>query len=130
MSSVLVKNYSEKRGKMNIGEKIEIIRKEKNLYQKELAEIVKTSQKTISNIENGTNEPKIGVIVELCNQLDISADWLLLNKENPIISNDEKELLNIYKAMNETNKGRLIGRAEAILEEQEENDSTTKTAIS
>ena len=115
---------------MNIGEKIEKIRKEKNLSQKELAKIVNASQKTISNIENGTNEPKIGVIIEMCNKLNISADWLLLGKENTKISKEEENLLNIYRKMNNNNKGRLVGRAEAILEEQEENDNITERVIS
>lgn len=116
---------------MNIAEKIKTKRKESGLSQKEIAKITNISQNYISQIENGKSQPTADIIKEICNALEISANWLILDKEDEPLKKDEKELLNIYRSMSEKNKQRLIGRAENMLEEQAEteNNITKQRAI-
>lgn len=100
------------------------------MSQTEFANLTKNKQTSISRLEKGVNEVGILTIVNICKELGISADWLLLDKEDDSLREDEKEMLKIYNGLNDKNKQRLIGKAELMLEEQEENDSVTETAIS
>lgn len=57
---------------MSLGNNIKRIRKNKGLTQKELAEKLKVNINTIQNYENGRREPKIEVIKNLGEILDVS----------------------------------------------------------
>jgi transcriptional regulator with XRE-family HTH domain len=60
-----------------IGEKIQILREERNLKQKELAELAGITEATLSRYENGKREPKGEIISKLANVLNVSTDYLL-----------------------------------------------------
>ena len=120
-----------KRGeKMSLGEKLRDWRKNNKISQKDIGEKLEVDQKQISNYENGKSNPSLEGFITICQLMGVSADWLLFDKEYDSLREDEKEMLKIYNGLNDKNKQKLIGKAELILEEQEESDSTTKTAIS
>ena len=52
-------------------------RKEKRMSQAELASFLGLSQRTISHYENGSAEPSLQSLYEICNTLQVSADVLL-----------------------------------------------------
>lgn len=60
-----------------IGEKIQILREERNLKQKELAELAGITEATLSRYENGKREPKGEIISKLATVLNVSTDYLL-----------------------------------------------------
>ena len=62
------------------------IRKEKNLTQKELADLINVSDRTISKWENGQSVPDLICIKNICKSLGISPSSLVLDKK----SNKEK----------------------------------------
>lgn len=57
--------------------KLEIARKQNKLSQRELAKRLGKARTTITEYENGNIDPPGRVIVEICEELNISADWLL-----------------------------------------------------
>lgn len=63
--------------KKYIGHKISAIRKEKGLTQKELAEKLHVTDKTVSKWETGTHFPDITILEELAKTLEISVSELL-----------------------------------------------------
>ena len=63
--------------KLSFGEKIRLLREEKELNQTQLGEAVNMTQRKISYIECGKYEPSIDDIVTLCKFFDVSADYLL-----------------------------------------------------
>ncbi len=63
--------------KANFKENLKQLRVENKLSQKELANKLDTTVKTISHWETGYSEPSIAQIVELCSVFDISTDELL-----------------------------------------------------
>lgn len=67
---------------MNIAQRLKMLREERNLSQDDLAALAAVSQKTISNIENGT-EPKAQNVVQLANALQVTADFLLGLSDEP-----------------------------------------------
>ena len=62
---------------MNIGEIIKELRIERGMTQKQLAELLFTSQDTISLWECGKSFPDILMVVKLTKIFHVSADYLL-----------------------------------------------------
>ena len=69
----------------SIGEFIQILRKEKGLTQKELAEIIGLSDKTISKWECGNGLPEVVFMEPLCQILGITVNELLAGESIPIL---------------------------------------------
>ena len=82
---------------VQIGSKVQALRKTKKLTQEQLAEAVGVSWRTISNLETGKVIPKLELVCALANYFDISVDELLnvrisqnksitrIRKENQVI---------------------------------------------
>jgi len=89
-----------------IGKFILELRKQKGMTQKELAEKVGVSDKTISKWECGNSIPDISYLESLCNSLDISVNELLSGERLSEESYSEKAEENIMALMkeNENNK--------------------------
>ena len=82
---------------VQIGSKVQALRKLKNMTQEQLAESINVSWRTISNLETGRVIPKLQLVCALANHFDISVDELLdirirknksvtrIRKENQVI---------------------------------------------
>lgn len=72
--------------------RIKEIRIEKKLTQKMLAQNAKISQSVLSQYENGQVEPTATAIIDLCDALEVSSDYLLGRSDDLgiILINDEK----------------------------------------
>ena len=64
---------------MNFKENLKKIRKEKNLTQQQLADLLHVTKTTIANYEQGIKEPKLKTIEQIINILECSYDDLLKN---------------------------------------------------
>ena len=62
---------------LTLGEKIRLLREEKELNQTELGQAVNMTQRRVSYIENDRYEPNVEDLKALCNFFQISADYLL-----------------------------------------------------
>ena len=60
-----------------ISKRIKEIRKSKKLTQKQLAELLNTSQSTISSYESGKTVILTAFLYEMCTKLNISADYVV-----------------------------------------------------
>ena len=59
------------------GELLSELRKDKNMSQAELANVLFVSSGTISNYENGVHMPDVEKLVELADYFHVSTDYLL-----------------------------------------------------
>ena len=62
---------------MTFGDKIRLLRENKELTQTQLGQAVNMTQRKISYLENGKYEPSIDDIKSLCKYFNVSADYLL-----------------------------------------------------
>lgn len=62
---------------MTFGEKLRLLREEKELNQTQLAQAVNMTQRKVSYLENDRYEPSVGDIRALCRYFNVSADYLL-----------------------------------------------------
>lgn len=66
---------------MNFSEKLKKIREDRNISQKELAEMTDLTQSAISQFETGTSNPNKRTLKILANALNVTYDELLDRKE-------------------------------------------------
>ena len=91
---------------MIIGERVKEARKNKNLSQQQLGDMLGVSKVSICGYENGVRIPTIENFVQLLDILDLSADYLLGRDINVVSEEDEeyrvklsKEDINIIKEL-------------------------------
>ena len=63
--------------KLTLGEKVRLLREEKELNQTELGKVVNMTQRKVSYLENDQYEPSVEDIRALCRYFNVSADYLL-----------------------------------------------------
>lgn len=78
-----------------IGKFIAKLRKEKNMTQEQLAEIMGVTDKSISRWENGKTMPDISILGLLANELDCSIQELLNGRKMT-----QEELMDLRKTIN------------------------------
>ena len=62
---------------MTFGEKLRLLREEKELNQTELGNALNMTQRKVSYLENGKYEPSMEDLKALCRFFNVSADYLL-----------------------------------------------------
>lgn len=81
---------------MTISERIRLIRQQKDLSQKALAEIADVKLKSLSRYELGTSIPPADVIKKIADSLQVSTDTLLSDEK---ITIQDKELLKKFEVI-------------------------------
>ena len=96
---------------VKIGKFIAECRKNKQLTQVQLADKLGITDRAISKWENGRSLPDSGIMIDLCKELDINVNELLLGgkiKMSDYNENAEKNLLDIIKQKEESDKRLLM----------------------
>ena len=86
-----------------IGKYIQERRKDKKLTQKQLADKLKISEKTISKWECGNGLPEVSLMQPLCDELDITVTELLNGKDNR-----EQNVIKYIQQQNRKSKRKTI----------------------
>ncbi len=102
--------------------KLRELRIEKNVTQQEIAGKIGVSRQVYANWENGINQPDLRMLIILADLFSVSTDYLLgrtddfgntVSPTSPL-SDEETELLNMYRTMNQAQKVRLLGYGEGL----------------
>lgn len=91
-----------------IGKFIAALRTENSMTQKELAQRLGVSDKTISKWENGRGLPEISIMISLCEALDISINELLSGERLDTSAYRDKAEENIVTLMKKGSRKKLI----------------------
>ena len=98
-------NYKE------IGKRIKIKRKEANLTQEKLSEIIDVSPSYISEIERGSSICSLATITNIADTINASLDYLVLSITE---SNADTVFTNILKSIPEKNQNLYVNLCENI----------------
>lgn len=100
---------------MKFPERLKKLRKEKNLYQKELAEILGVSRPTISQYEAGTRRPDNETLEKLADYFKVSIDYLLgrTDERSPVDKiksaiSDDQELMSFWDELSKRDDLRIL----------------------
>lgn len=69
--------------KLTLGQRIKSLREKKGLNQKELAEILKVNNSTLSQYENDVRVPSDDIKLLLANYFNVTTDYLLGRSDTP-----------------------------------------------
>ena len=100
------------------GQFIKTIRKEKNLTQREVAERLSISEKTVSKWETGNGLPEVGLMLPLCELLGISVNELLSGErldEKRYYNKAEENIMDLLKEKAEAKKKIIMGVIIALI---------------
>lgn len=97
-----------------IGKRIRELRTGKHLTQEYLAEITGVNVSHISNIELNKAKVSLTLLVQICNALEVSLDYLLENEYTTPSSALEKELLNTIKGLSKEKQKTLLRIAKIL----------------
>ena len=86
---------------MTLGDKIALLRKIKQIKQKDIAVALNFSDKTISSWENNLSEPGLSEIKQLAKYFNVSINFLM---EGIVNNEQDKKILNEYKRQQELDK--------------------------
>lgn len=93
------------------GQFIKAIRKEKNLTQREVAERLSISEKTVSKWETGNGLPEVSLMLPLCELLEISVNELLSGErldEKRYFEKAEQNIMSLIQEKAEAKKKLII----------------------
>ena len=102
--------------------KLQEIREQKGILQKDLAEKLNKTRACISSWETSKTEPDLQSLIQIADVLEITVDYLLGRTDEMELANiqteltpDQNELLNLYNQMSFRDKNRLLGFAQGLV---------------
>ncbi len=105
---------------MGVGRRIRALRLAMGVKEGGLAGQAGIGQGTLSDLERGDSvQPRGDSLIRLASILKVSQDWLITGEGSPVQAVqpaiDESELLQVYRDLNEANRGALLATARALL---------------
>jgi transcriptional regulator with XRE-family HTH domain/DNA-directed RNA polymerase subunit RPC12/RpoP len=100
------------------GKFIAEMRKEKKLTQRELADLLFISDKTVSKWETGKGLPEVALMLPLCNALGITVNELLSAErlaDSEYQKRAEENIMNLMKEKEESKRNIRLGAITAII---------------
>lgn len=97
-----------------IGQRIKEVRNEKHLTQEYLANVTGVNVSHVSNIETNKVKISLTLLINICNALNVTMDYMLENEYHTPTSTTEKELFNTIKDM-DTSKLETLLRITKVL---------------
>lgn len=106
------------------------LREDKDMTQKQIAEILNDSQQHYQLYESGKREPPFYMIIKLAKFYKVSIDYIagLTNSKGGLYKNNEEEkgILNLYNSLDQKKKGKAELFLEQLAEQQEEENAKNK----
>lgn len=97
-----------------IGENLKKIRLSKNLTQEYIANMADVNTSHISNIENNRVKVSLSTLVQICNALDTTVDYILADEYNQPTSALEQEILHELQLCSDDTKEQILKIVKAL----------------
>lgn len=107
---------------MSIAFNLKMLRTEKQLSQKDMAELLNINLRTYASYERGEREPSAAIILNICKAFDISSDVILKGneflhqKEIAPIKRDRSDVINRINALPDEQFEKFAAKAEGYLD--------------
>lgn len=89
-------------------DRVERLRKEKNLSRYRMAQKSGLSQSSISNLLNRRNVPSIQTLEKICKALGMTlAQFFSADRERPDLTKEQEHILDLWDQLNDIEKGRV-----------------------
>ena len=103
----------------NFGFRLKNAIQSSNYTQKEISEILKISQDTLTNYVKEKSYPNIDILHKICVLIDKPMEWIIYEKEKKDLTEHEEKLIENFRILNERNQIKTEGYIEGLLREQQ-----------
>ncbi len=100
---------------IKIGQFLKELRKEKNITQEALAEVLNVSGRTISRWETGNNMPDIGLLVELADYYEVTIPEIINGERKSETMNQETRDTAIKMAEYSKNESKVEKKEKSLV---------------
>lgn len=100
----------------NIGKRIQLARKQKNLTQADLADRLGIALSHMSNIECGKSNFSVEILINLLQILEVSADWLLMPDNRYGNTNAARDLELLLDGCTREERVAILSIAETVVD--------------
>lgn len=90
------------------GERLNESMKKAGFSNKALTEELNLSKNAIGNYKNN-QLPNVSILYQLSQKLGVSMEWLLTGKEGEVLTENEKELLTLFRKLTERDQVKILG---------------------
>lgn len=97
-----------------IGKKLKTIRLSKNLTQEYIANAADVNTSHISNIENNRVKVSLSTLVQICNALNVTVDYILSEEYKEPSTAIEQEILHELKLCSDDTKEQVLKIVKAL----------------
>ena len=94
-------------------ERLKLLRKEKGVTQKAVADAIGVTERGIRRYEAGDVTPGFDIIAALAEYFKVSTDYVIGVNDNP--NSDETDLLVVFRELNDTDRKNLSAFAKFLL---------------
>lgn len=124
-----------------IGERIKYLRTQNNWTVQQLADLINKTKGNVSSYENNKYEPSAQTIIKICEQFNVSADWLLtevdiknsevsiskqdVNSDPSELNEEERNLISAYRHFDELDKELVKTTVDSLLKRLEKNSTSS-----
>lgn len=109
---------------MNYLTTLKDLRKEKGISQETIANELHISQKAYSYYERGEREPSIKTLIDIADFFNVTIDYILGRETKKFYSleNEERNIIDKYKKLNNVNKAKIEERIDTFIDCQSEEE--------
>lgn len=107
---------------MTISQRIFLLLKGQKKTQKQLSDFTGISTSAISAWNKKGTNPASEYLVSIAKFLNVSLDYLLTGQEkspSSYLTENEQKIIDVFKNLNNTQQGEIIGRAQLMAEQNE-----------
>ena len=115
--------------------RIKDLKEDNDLKQSDVAKIINMSEKQYARYERGETDIPLQLAIKLCDYYNVSLDYLSGRSKDKKglcrseLSDTETNLIKLFRDLSEQQQGIILGRIEAMTEENEETAAKMKGAI-
>jgi len=100
---------------VSIGETLRVLLEERDISQKQLADMLGLGASTLGNYIQNTRAPDYDMLKVLATFFDVSTDYLLGHKANMEITDQEDELLRIFRTLTTEQRELFIEQGKLLI---------------
>ena len=115
---------------MTIGERIKVLRKEKNLSMEDFGSVIGMGKSAVSRIENGVNGTTDQTIRSICREFGVSEHWLRTGEGEMFEELTDQQKILKYTALLLKDKDSAVADAiQTLIVTYEQLDDTSKAVL-
>jgi len=108
---------------MSFFQRLEPYLAEKKLSQKDLADIAGVTPPSVFEWKNEGTMPRADTAIKIADYLHVSVKWLITGEEDDDISNEEKELIFLFKQLDQNDKEEIVEVIRLKLKKRQKGDT-------